>query len=137
MPPGLSLREEKHGAAEVCSIHPTGGVTLEFEGQVAGATTKVSDARTRALQDMTQSLGRGSPPRQVSTERKEMVQEIVTRRDCRKHFAQGAGSRFAGLRRTSMACREMGVGGVLHVSHPAALRGKQLRRGAWELGLKL
>ena len=109
---------------------------FQFEGQIARTATKVSGARTEALQDVAQSFGRSFPPRYVSAQRKEMVQEIITGRDRCKHLTYGAGSGFSGLCRTPMAGGRMEVGRVIHVNRPAALPETQFRRGLWGPGLK-
>src|SRR5579863_1904927 len=72
---------------------------FESEGKVAGAAAEVQDARVGAAQDAIEPAGGAMAPVAVQRKGKEMIQEVVTRRDAAEHIADARG-RFTFVERT-------------------------------------
>jgi hypothetical protein len=60
------------------------------KGEVAGAAAKIEHASIAPLQDWPETPRCTSAPHAILLQRQQMIQEVVARRDFRKHFAHFA-----------------------------------------------
>src|ERR1022692_302291 len=71
---------------------------MQRKCHVPGPAAQVEHLRTRTVQHLAEDAGSAVPPYPVDVHREHVVQQIVARRDRRKHIAHGFGGRCFALR---------------------------------------
>ena len=114
---------EQHGVRKVEAHDARFGRFAEGESEIARAAAKIEDQSVGALQYWAENAGRSFAPEAIELAREQMVEEVVARRDLRKHFADFARSvRFG---RGALRARANGRGRSrsCYISHGGALGG--------------
>jgi hypothetical protein len=102
MPAALLSRAIEHGLCEIAAnhrdpirsavaqgLHPH---ALHRERQIPRAAAQIQNASIRAAKNSLELAGRPAPPNAIDRQRKQMVQEIVPRRNPAEHFFDMRGS---------------------------------------------
>src|SRR5712692_8106409 len=82
----------KHAVRKVHSDHARPISAVQRNGQIASSTTKIEHKRFAVKKNRPQMLCSEGAPEAIELQRQEMVQQVVARRNLRKHLPHSLGS---------------------------------------------
>ena len=81
------IRAYNGGSADAC-------LTIERKRHVAGSAAKVQHGGIAAAHDVAEAARGTPPPVAIDVERKNVIEQVIARRDAGKHLAHGIGCGF-------------------------------------------
>src|ERR1019366_1634197 len=89
---GFFFGANEHGVCVITANHFGAPAARQRDGQIACAAAEIEDARFGALKNILKTRDDAAAPNPIHVTGKEMVQEIVARRNTAEHFADARGS---------------------------------------------